>query len=49
MAAGRGVVALMAAWVAVNLVLAAAATQAWYRAHFRAYPPQRRALVPFLF
>ena len=31
-----------------NLVLAARATHAWYRLHFGAYPPSRKALVPLL-
>lgn len=33
----------------VNLALAARATQDWYQSHFKTYPPQRRALVPFLY
>lgn len=32
----------------VNLVLAANATHKWYRRNFKAYPPARRALIPFL-
>lgn len=32
----------------VNLVLAAAATHRWYRRRFKAYPPSRKALVPFV-
>lgn len=39
---------LMLVWVSVNLVLAAAGTHAWYRRRFKAYPPGRKALVPFL-
>ncbi|KAI8472928.1 MAG: 3-oxo-5-alpha-steroid 4-dehydrogenase-domain-containing protein [Monoraphidium minutum] len=40
---------LMLVWVAVNLVLAAGATQAWYHARFKTYPAKRRALVPFVY
>lgn len=40
---------LMLVWVGVNLVLAAAATHKWYRRRFKAYPPARKALVPFVF
>ncbi|KAJ9528439.1 hypothetical protein QJQ45_020281 [Haematococcus lacustris] len=36
-------------WVVVNLVLAAGATQQWYRQHFPDYPAGRKALIPFLF
>jgi len=33
----------------INLVLAAGATQQWYHATFgSAYPPHRRALIPFV-
>eukprot|EP00877_Chromochloris_zofingiensis_P002251 jgi/Chrzof1/12026/Cz06g18170.t1 len=35
-------------WVAANLVLAAAATHSWYRAHFKTYPLQRKALIPLV-
>lgn len=40
---------LMLVWVAVNLVLAAGATHKWYRRRFKAYPPARKALIPFVF
>jgi hypothetical protein len=33
----------------VNLVLAAGATQAWYRSRFKTYPAERRALIPFVY
>jgi hypothetical protein len=40
-----------AAWPlqTVNLALAADATHKWYRRRFKAYPPQRRALIPFVY
>ncbi len=38
-----------AAWTAANLVPRALAHHRWYRARFIDYPPERKALVPFLF
>jgi len=35
-------------WTAANLVPRAFATHRWYRAQFPDYPPERRALLPFL-
>ena len=32
-----------------NLLLAAGMTQEWYRAHFKTYPRDRRAVLPFLY
>ncbi|EFJ52371.1 hypothetical protein VOLCADRAFT_103030 [Volvox carteri f. nagariensis] len=40
---------LIAAWVLLNLVLAADATQRWYHHHFPDYPRRRAALIPLLF
>jgi 3-oxo-5-alpha-steroid 4-dehydrogenase 1 len=37
-----------AVWTAANLVPRAKAHHAWYRKHFRGYPPKRRALVPWM-
>jgi hypothetical protein len=48
LACGHPNALLMLAWVVVNLVLAAGATQAWYRSAFPDYPPGRKALVPFV-
>jgi 3-oxo-5-alpha-steroid 4-dehydrogenase 3 len=39
----------VAAWVGLNLALAAGATHAWYRARFPGYPRHRRALIPFIY
>ncbi|GLC41113.1 hypothetical protein PLESTB_001792900 [Pleodorina starrii] len=40
---------LIAAWVLLNLVLAAGATQRWYLRRFPDYPKHRAALIPGLF
>ncbi|GIL52527.1 hypothetical protein Vafri_8361 [Volvox africanus] len=40
---------LIVAWVLVNLVLAADATQRWYHRCFPEYPRTRAALIPLLF
>ncbi|GBF99251.1 polyprenol reductase-like [Raphidocelis subcapitata] len=48
-AGGSANTLLMLVWVSVNLVLAAGATQAWYRARFKTYPEKRRALVPYVY
>lgn len=37
-----------ATWTAANLVPRARAHHAWYRQHFKDYPPERRALLPGL-
>jgi 3-oxo-5-alpha-steroid 4-dehydrogenase 1 len=37
-----------AAWTAANLVPRSRANHAWYRARFPEYPPDRKALVPFI-
>jgi 3-oxo-5-alpha-steroid 4-dehydrogenase 1 len=39
---------VFAAWTAANLVPRALAHHRWYRERFPDYPPERRALVPFL-
>lgn len=39
---------LILAWVVSNLVVAAGATQAWYRRHFKTYPASRKALLPYI-
>ncbi|BDA45211.1 Polyprenol reductase 1 [Coccomyxa sp. Obi] len=36
-------------WVVANLLLAAGPTHRWYRGHFKQYPENRRALIPFLY
>lgn len=36
-------------WTAANLVPRALAHQRWYRKTFADYPPERKALIPFLF
>lgn len=46
---GRTGPLLIGTWVLLNLVLAAGATQRWYRTQFPAYPRGRKALVPFIF
>jgi hypothetical protein len=40
--------ASFAAWTAANLVPRARANHLWYRATFADYPPERKALVPFV-
>lgn len=35
-----------AVWTIANLAPRARANHRWYRAHFAAYPAERRALVP---
>ncbi len=35
-------------WTAANLIPRALAHRDWYRKHFPEYPPERRALIPFL-
>ena len=37
-----------AVFTVANLLPRALATHRWYRAQFPDYPPQRRAVVPFL-
>jgi len=37
-----------AAWTAANLVPRAIATHRWYRKEFSDYPPERRAILPFV-
>ncbi|CAL8469011.1 g8552 [Coccomyxa elongata] len=36
-------------WVVANLLLAAGPTHRWYKGHFKHYPENRRALIPFLY
>jgi protein-S-isoprenylcysteine O-methyltransferase Ste14 len=36
------------AWTAANLAPRARSNHAWYRQHFKDYPPERRALLPGL-
>jgi 3-oxo-5-alpha-steroid 4-dehydrogenase 1 len=38
-----------ALWTAANLAPRALAHHRWYRSHFEAYPPKRKAVVPFVF
>ncbi|MCH7960061.1 MAG: DUF1295 domain-containing protein [Candidatus Hydrogenedentes bacterium] len=40
---------LFAVWTAANLVPRALAHHRWYRTTFPDYPPERRAIVPYLF
>ena len=40
---------LFAVWTAANLVPRARTHHRWYRATFPDYPPERRAMVPYLF
>jgi hypothetical protein len=41
--------AVWAAWVSLMLISAGLATHRWYREHFgEAYPPERRAILPFV-
>ncbi len=40
---------LFAVWTAANLIPRARTHHAWYRAHFTDYPPDRKAVVPFLY
>ncbi|KAK9789771.1 hypothetical protein WJX73_009613 [Symbiochloris irregularis] len=35
-------------WVTANLILAAVPMHHWYQEHFRNYPKQRRAIIPFV-
>ncbi|MCB0571705.1 MAG: DUF1295 domain-containing protein [Phaeodactylibacter sp.] len=37
-----------AVWTAANLVPRALSHHRWYREHFQDYPPERRALIPYL-
>jgi protein-S-isoprenylcysteine O-methyltransferase Ste14 len=37
-----------AVWTAANLVPRARANQQWYRQRFADYPPERRALIPWV-
>ncbi len=41
-------VVLVWCWVLVNQVVAALMSHHWYRRSFRDYPPQRKAIVPYL-
>ena len=41
-------VVLVWGWVLVNQVVAALMSHHWYRRSFRDYPPQRKAIVPYL-
>lgn len=36
-------------WVVSNLLLAGGLTHRWYAARFKTYPPQRRAIIPYLY
>jgi 3-oxo-5-alpha-steroid 4-dehydrogenase 1 len=40
---------VFAVWTAANLVPRALAHHKWYLEHFTGYPPERKALVPYLF
>jgi 3-oxo-5-alpha-steroid 4-dehydrogenase 1 len=40
---------VFAFWTAANLVPRARSHHQWYRQHFPDYPPQRKAVIPFLF
>lgn len=37
-----------AVWTAANLIPRALSHHRWYRQHFQEYPPERKALIPFL-
>jgi len=37
-----------AVWTAANLGPRALAHHRWYRSHFKDYPPERKAVVPFV-
>lgn len=39
---------IFAIWVVANLVPRALAYHRWYRSHFPNYPPQRKAVIPFV-